>query len=529
MKLKPAAALIALALSLTACTGESGSHDFDTLPGDFEITEAETSTGSTAEDTETEPVTGTTADVTDTETTARKTEQVIETTAEVTDAQTTAETQPGSETKAETPTTELPEKVGSVFPSPDGNYSIVCLPEDYDPSMHLDPFMLSPSELALVDSGGNVLASSSSGFNDDNGFKVFWSADSRFAAAEKSYRNYINDVYFSDVVKREFVKLPQEKELEELIGKPLSYISPDGTALDYLWSFFDSWNGDVMRVKVCLGMNAGYCVDIGWYDYDAAERKIPDHDLFIPTKDEAVKEKVESLLDGMDADKYESDHACVYAHPDEYAELLALGREAVPYLKLIGNDRQKYGEIKAGVAELAYSEIAPGAFTNTVCSPDWKLEIKTHISSFSLSTTGSTVYDRFDIVDRESGDVIMTVDRVLEDVSEYWSPDGRFIAITGSGSGDASAFFIDLDEKKATDTITTSEMAEAVRKELGEVNMWRTFISFSEWLGDGKVGLEFRSIPEKGAADGFTVRKVFVFDPQSGEIVSSEPAVKSQY
>ena len=72
-------------------------------------------------------------------------------------------------------------------------------------------------------------------------------------------------------------------------------------------------------------------------------------------------------------------------------------------------------------------------------------------------------------------------------------------------------------------------MAEAVRKELGEVNMWRTFISFSEWLGDGKVGLEFRSIPEKGAADGFTVRKVFVFDPQNGVMVSGKPAVKSQY
>ena len=171
MKLKPAAALVALALSLTACTGKSGSHDFDTLPGDFEITETETSTGSTAEDTETEPVTGTTADVTDAETTAQETEPIP-------DAQTTAETKPESETTVETPTPELPEKVGSVFPSPDGNYSIVCLPEDYDPSMHLDPFMLSPSELALVDSGGNVLASSSSGFNDDNGFKVFWSADS---------------------------------------------------------------------------------------------------------------------------------------------------------------------------------------------------------------------------------------------------------------------------------------------------------------------------------------------------------------
>lgn len=530
MKLSPAAALLVLALSLTACTGESGNHDFDTLPGDFEITEAETSTGSAAEDTETEPVTGTTADVTDAQTTAEETEQVIETTAEVTEAQTTAEPQPESETTAETQMTELPEKVGSVFPSPDGNYSIVCLPEDYDPSMHLDPFMLSPCKLALVDSGGNVLASSSSsGFNDDNGFKVFWSADSRFAAAEQSYRNYINNVYFSDAEKREFVKLPQEKELEELIGKPLSYVSPDGTALDYLWSFFDSWNGDVLRVKVWLGMNAGYCIDIGWYDYDAAERKIVDHDLFIPTNDEAVKEKVEALLDGMDTDKYESDRACVDAHPDEYAGLLALGNEAVPYLEQIGSDSQKYGEIKAGVAKLAYSEIAPGAFASAVCSPDWKLEIKAHISSFSLSTTGSAVYDRFDIIDRESGEVIMSVDRALEDVSRYWSPDGRFIVIIGSGSSDASAFFIDLDKKKATDTFTTSEMAEAVREELGEVNIWRTFISFSEWLEDGKVGLEFESIPEKGAADGFIVRKIFVCDPQSGEIVSAEPAVKSQW
>ena len=150
-----------------------------------------------------------------------------------------------------------------------------------------------------------------------------------------------------------------------------------------------------------------------------------------------VNEKLDIIL--ADSDGYTSAREYISAHPEEFAAIVALGEDAIPYLDNESTGIKSYDSspenIRRIIAMEAKYAIKPELYDLVYPSPDGKTELKLSPCSFDTLTDpfdgiNYTVY----ITDCETGKSLIPEGEEVLAMGNYrqviWSPDSKYAAVT---------------------------------------------------------------------------------------------------
>jgi hypothetical protein len=199
----------------------------------------------------------------------------------------------------------------------------------------------------------------------------------------------------------------------------------------------------------------GYCcrlcdkarVDWGWFTYDLSKKEIIELKkvMEIQTSGDSSTDDIAVLinknLDIILTDYKSDEQKNIDAHPNEFAEIIALGEAALPYLNDIVkkfNDyyfsKDYYNTYRCVMAMKAAYTSKPELYDIDYPSPDGKYILKAGIYSFLDYIYNSTVQleKNISIIDCETGNVLFLSNMIYTNLSVGWSLDSRY-AIISSG------------------------------------------------------------------------------------------------
>ncbi|MCI8388170.1 MAG: hypothetical protein HFE63_06880 [Clostridiales bacterium] len=438
-----------------------------------------------------------------------------------------------------------PELYDREYPSPDGKYALKAAIESFVTG--LNPFMGFSYYLSIIDtSDGSVLVTADKAYDIYGSFfnpQIKWSPDSQYLTISESYRHYYYVTYAFDIKNSVFVHLPYEEELNGLPGWSTVYTDSDiGSELNCLYCYFGGWGEDSVRINVCVGMNAGYEVYLGWYEYNFTEGKVTAHE-YSPGSEypslteitesndigEIINKNLDILIDGSDS--FNSEQQFIDAHPDEYNAIISLGEDALPYLAEISSTFKAYDisvENNRGIMARAIEyAIMPELYDRVYTSPDGKYMIKAEVATFFGAVWGggwTTQYGRFSVIDVSSDEVIVSVNEI--DDYDYctmfevsWSPDGRYAAVEYSdGRFYTKTAVFDI---AGADLILLPRDAEIKQLVSAEYDIDHPDYYVLEWLDGGKVKISiYFRCGIVSETDGW-----YVYDLEARKIVDSEYTV----
>ncbi|MCI8388377.1 MAG: hypothetical protein HFE63_07955 [Clostridiales bacterium] len=161
--------------------------------------------------------------------------------------------------------------------SPDDQYAVKATVHSF--ANLVDPFAGIDYNACVVDMQTNnvLITASDMTFNFSyNNPSVEWSDNSQYAIIQQGYRHYYSNVYLFDVKNSNFICLPGQTEIEEILKQKLiGYDKVNGTELSFVHFYFDEWLDDnQIKITIYLSNNSGYYLDIGCYIYDLDDGKI---------------------------------------------------------------------------------------------------------------------------------------------------------------------------------------------------------------------------------------------------------------
>ena len=168
-----------------------------------------------------------------------------------------------------------PELYDREFVSPDGRYTLRA--EVYSFYQTIVPYDNICYRLRLVDNAtGEVTAAPYDSFVFADGIdnNIGWSPDSKYVSVTQSYRHSYTTTGLFDTVRAEYIQLPHAEQVEDIIGKPLTFPAPDGGQYDCVHFVLDGWGADTIQIRIRLSDPDGEGVDVGWYSYDISDNNI---------------------------------------------------------------------------------------------------------------------------------------------------------------------------------------------------------------------------------------------------------------
>jgi len=198
------------------------------------------------------------------------------------------------------------------------------------------------------------------------------------------------------------------------------------------------------------------------------------------------------------------------AHPNEFAQIVALGEQALPYLDNIGKSfdcnsdwKTQYRCLMAMYAQYA---IKPELYDLVFPSPDGKYAVKASVSSFFglLDPFMGIDYCDVRIIDYAIGAVLLDEDVTYNNIKVDWSPDSRYAAVSQGIQRYGQRMYV-FDIRNVTFiTLPYDEIAATIRDDLldegvlkktiytDELIYYYSFrLYFDEWIAeDIKIGIE---------------------------------------
>ena len=168
-----------------------------------------------------------------------------------------------------------PELYDREFVSPDGRYTLRA--EVYSFYQTIVPYDNICYRLRLVDNAtGEVAAAPYDSFVFADGIdnNIGWSPDSKYVSVTQSYRHSYTTTGLLDTSRAEYIQLPHAEQVEDIIGKPLTFPAPDGGQYDCVHFVLDGWGADTIQIRIRLSDPDGEGVDVGWYSYDISDNNI---------------------------------------------------------------------------------------------------------------------------------------------------------------------------------------------------------------------------------------------------------------
>lgn len=233
--------------------------------------------------------------------------------------------------------------------------------------------------------------------------------------------------------------------------------------------------------------------------------------------------------------KVDTEQQLIDAHPDEFAEIVALGDEALPYLEellkyLIGYISSYRGEpyksYRCLITMAAAYAIKPELYDLEYPSPDGKYILKASINNFAgaMDPFNGINYN-VNIIESETGLVYITTDEIYNkvDMKIKWSPDSRYATISKGYRhyycrtdifDIENAKFIVLPDKKEIEDILGIKLSYYD----SEKNITFNYVHFyfGEWGTEDKIKIRIMlsSFYGGGVGDGW-----YIYDLRKGEIV----------
>ena len=421
-----------------------------------------------------------------------------------------------------------PELYDIAIASPDGSYVLRAEVESFSDNVSSAP-QLSYKGISVIDSRtGAPITESDEQIRD---LRAEWSADSRYAAAEAVKRSGRTDVTIFDTLEKCALTVPLDEIVTQLNDELKLTLSAN--AIDV---YFGQWMTDnLLTLKFRIpSYYLGEGEIAGQFAYNLSDRTIADfsytNELTTPTFPEPYDDTSEIIRDKLDiiADSYSdcgSEQEFIDAHPDEFAAIVALGEDALPYLTEIiespgidyGNPRRQAFRCMAMAA--AY-QIKPGLFEPVYTSPDGKYTLRFNIGTFfTLSMLGTFEYKNALLIDNASGEVIASTDETYYYMEVEWFSDSRYAAVT---RGDLRYFksteIFDADNKRVID-LPDNEICDMVEDQLGRpISLYSLNVRPDEWVEPGQIKMSV-NIVEGSASNGKLITAWYTYDLSEDRII----------
>ncbi len=155
----------------------------------------------------------------------------------------------------------------------------------------------------------------------------------------------------------------------------------------------------------------------------------------VPVAEKTVNKNLDILISEIEGNKTEKDY--IAEHPDAFEAIIALGEEALPYLKAAAKETKSESERRKMAMAAAYA-IKPELYDEVYHSPDGKYSLVLRVDSFFNSAWHKdqvTSYDRADIIDTSDGAILKSVELsesgfgVFENISVEWSSDSASVTL----------------------------------------------------------------------------------------------------
>jgi hypothetical protein len=183
------------------------------------------------------------------------------------------------------------------------------------------------------------------------------------------------------------------------------------------------------------------------------------------------------------------EHGLLDAHPDAFAEIVALGEAALPYLEGIGS-----GGLRRVIARAAIYAINPEPYDLISMSPDGKHTIKSTVLSFTAFgiTYDGVIYDPALLIDNTTGEVIWRDEYSSYGYHVNWSPDSQYAAITFPTRRTCRVSILDTQTLEYITPPHFSELYDVIDVyALLSEYYWQEYFYFSEWVTDNKAKIGF--------------------------------------
>ena len=223
-----------------------------------------------------------------------------------------------------------------------------------------------------------------------------------------------------------------------------------------------------------------------------------------------IAEKIEEYLDIITADgeEFDSEKQFIEAHPDEFAGIVALGEEALPYLnKLAAQYYEAYNTDRYSrsiIAMAAAYEIDPGLYDRIYLSPDGNYMLNATVAEFFKAGDPFTgiIYD-LSLVECGTGEVKASI-KSSAYIDVEWSPDSRYAAVSDKLSVTDDDLFYGMTAvfDVQNENVKYMPYGKFLSALLGVLNRQLDICAYDIWFGDwvceGCVEIDYRVITDSG-------------------------------
>ncbi|MCL1859031.1 MAG: hypothetical protein FWF92_07325 [Oscillospiraceae bacterium] len=207
------------------------------------------------------------------------------------------------------------------------------------------------------------------------------------------------------------------------------------------------------------------------------------------SKDEIVAlidKNLDVMIEHAEYFSYESD--LIDAHPDEFAEIVALGENALPYLDEIIKNSENFSPRKS-IAMYAQYATKPELYDLVFPSPDGKYLVKATVYSFMGVGSVGNLYNVY-LLDRLTDSVIFDLNDIVIGVKIEWSPDSRYFAISHHVSWVSATNVFDTQTGNYINLPQLNELKEVIKETLSNFYCDREYFDFEKWISDDTIKIK---------------------------------------
>lgn len=203
----------------------------------------------------------------------------------------------------------------------------------------------------------------------------------------------------------------------------------------------------------------------------------------------------------MNSNGFSSEQDFIDAHPEAFSEIVALGKEALPYLMNYAMDPEKNSAARnyslCLVSRAVAYAIEPSIYDLSFESPDGQTLLTISVSTFAsgdypleLETTYSTLF----LIDTDSGSKNEIAKFAYTSLNVYWSENSRYAALIGTQKNRCfpiTALLIDTVSGNCTDLPTLEIYNSIIKENVNKINFLSISLIECEWISDEQLKINF--------------------------------------
>jgi len=347
---------------------------------------------------------------------------------------------------------------------------------------------------------------------------IAWSPDSRYAGFTHSIPKGPPPTMLFDTVTGRRLLLPTAHDTESAVMQSIPFMENFSGRFDSYSFSIKKWMADgtariavTLRYGNLLSIDAEYTIDLSIGEISDFTYKITDLERPVGVLTEAELRKLADTylhrLAAAGKNKYFERDIIAFS-PITFLQLVALGKDVVPYLNKIAYD-PGYGGAAGNqcriMAQAASYAIDPSQYDRFFPSPDGKYALKASIHSFFIGLDPYSSYSyKLSVTHPDTGEVLIDTDQtinfgsfLLQKPLIHWSPDSSYVAIQqGYRHNYSSVYLLDiargsvyeLPDKTEFESLLGIPFAIIIQKDSGGMLHDETYncfhVYFDKWNKD---------------------------------------------